>query len=168
MPERVTNIAPLNYQYELVESANIPTPYNLYRIDHKKDEISQFDVLFFHRLMRKNFGDPSEIEYDRTKLDLILPQDCQYSLEITNNKLALHCNTQINIGKAAMESALIGTELREWKYYIKTKHNDTLLVQSERHHSEVSIYHVLSGQTKEPNQKSATEGCPYKKNELRT
>lgn len=145
MPERVTNIAPLNYQYMLIESANIPMPYNRYRIDHKKDEVSQFEVLFFHRLMRKNFGDPSEIEYDKTKLDSILPKTCQYSLDIINNKLTFHCNAQINIDKSEMESALMRTELREWKYYFKTKHNDILLVQSERHHSEVSIYHVPVG-----------------------
>jgi hypothetical protein len=158
MAEKVPNIAPLNYQYTLIERANIPMPYNLYRIDYKKDEISQFEVLFFHRLMRKNFGDPSEIEYDRTKLDLILPQACQYSLDIIYNKLTFHCNTQINVDKSEMESTLIGTELREWKYYFRTTHNDIILMQSERHHSEVSIYHVLPPHAKEPTQKSKAEG----------
>jgi hypothetical protein len=158
MAERVPNIAPLNYQYAFVSRENIPKPNNLYRIDYKKNEISEFEVLFFHRLMQKSYGDPSEIEYDRTKLDLILPKGCNYSLDIIDGKLTFQSNTQINIGQSEMESALLGTELREWKYYVRTKHNDIILIQSERHHSEVSIYHVLPGHIKEPNQKSKAEG----------
>lgn len=160
MAEKIPNIAPLNYQYAFVSREDIPSPYNLYQIDYKKDEISKYSVLFVHRLFYKIYGDPSEIEYDTSKLDAILPKGCEYSLNIEDGKckLTFQSNTQINIEQSDMKSAVLGTELREWKYYIRTKHNDIILIQSERLHCEVSIYHILPEHIKEPNQQSKAEG----------
>lgn len=58
-------IAPLYYQYPLVSKDSIPAEFNkLVPIDYKNKEIAKYEVLFFHRLMKKNYGEPSEIEYE--------------------------------------------------------------------------------------------------------
>lgn len=151
----------------LIAGEDIPKPHTLYRIVYKNEEIRKFNVLFFHRLMRKNFGDPSEIEYDRTKLATILPEGCSYSVGIEDGRLAFRQNANIPINQSDLESALKGTELREWKYYVRTKHNDIILIRSERHHSELSIYHVLPQHIKEPNHKSKEEGESFIESLLR-
>lgn len=158
MAEKMPNIAPLNYQYAFVSREDIAKPHNLYRIDYKTDEVNKLEVLFIHRLLQKSFGDPSEVEYDRGKLDSILPEGCEYSVDIIEGKLAFRSDMHLNINRSELESALIASQLLEWKYYIRTKHNDILLIQSERYHSQLSIYHVLPQHIKEPNQKVKEEG----------
>ncbi len=59
-----TSIAPLHYQYSLVPKESIPKTYKQFPIDYKTKEIQEYEVLFFHRLMKKNYEPPSEIEYD--------------------------------------------------------------------------------------------------------
>lgn len=157
MAEKIPNIAPLNYQYAFVSREDIAKPHNLYRIDYKTDEVNKLEVLFIHRLLQKSFGDPSEVEYDRGKLDSILPEGCKYSVDIIDGKVAFRSDIHLNINRSELESALI-TSLLEWKYYIRTKHNEILLIQSERYHSQLSIYHVLPQHIKEPSQKTKEEG----------
>lgn len=157
MDEKIPNIAPLNYQYAFVSRENITKPNNLYRIDYKTDEVNKLEVLFIHRLLRKSFGDPSEIEHDGSKLTAILPEGCEYSVDIIDGKLSFQSDKHLNIDQSKLEAALF-TSLLEWKYYIRTKHNDILLIQSERYHSQLSIYHVLPQPIKEPNQKTKEQG----------
>jgi len=58
------SIAPLHYQYLLLPKGDIPERYKLFPITFKIEEIEKFEVLFFHRLMKKNYGEPSEIELE--------------------------------------------------------------------------------------------------------
>lgn len=63
---KFSSIAPLHYQYPLVSKGSIPADFNkLIPIDHKSEEIEKYEVLFFHRLMKKNYGEPSEIEHGK-------------------------------------------------------------------------------------------------------
>jgi len=161
MNEKIPNIAPLYYQYAFIPGKDVAKPHNLYRIDYKTDEVDKLEVLFIHRLLQKSFGDPSEIECDGRKLDAILPEGCKYSVNIKDGKLIFQPDIHLNINRSELEEALIASQLLEWKYYIRTKHNDILLIQSERVHTQLSIYHVLPNNLKEPNQKTKEEGAVF-------
>ncbi len=65
---KLTSIAPLHYQYSLVPKDSIPKTYKQFPIDYRTQEIEEYEVLLFHRLMKKNYGPPSEIEYDEASL----------------------------------------------------------------------------------------------------
>jgi len=65
---KLTSIAPLHYQYSLVPKESIPKTYKQFPIDYKTQEIEEYEVLFFHRLMKKHYGPPSEIEHDEASL----------------------------------------------------------------------------------------------------
>lgn len=60
---KITSIAPLHYQYSLVSKESVPENSKFFQIDYKSKEIKEYEVLFFHRLLKKNYGTPSEIEY---------------------------------------------------------------------------------------------------------
>jgi len=62
--DKIISIAPLCYQYSLVSKESIPPKYRLLPIDYKSKEIDEYEVLFFHRLMKKNYGEPSKIEVE--------------------------------------------------------------------------------------------------------
>jgi len=158
MAEKIPNIAPLDYQYTFIEKKDIPSKYTLYSIDYRKDEVESFGVLFFHRLLRKNFGDPSVIKIYTPKLDSILPENCDYYFATKDGGLTLTSDVPLNINEIDLESAIRGAELREWEYYVRTKHNDVILIKTEQCHFMLSIYHVLFGDITEPNQKKKEEG----------
>ena len=37
-------------------------------VNYKRKEIDQYPVIFFHRLLKKNYGDPSDIEWEDVKI----------------------------------------------------------------------------------------------------
>ena len=59
---KIPSIAPFHYQYSSVPKESIPENYKLFPISYKSKEIGEYEVLFFHRLMKKNYGAPSQIE----------------------------------------------------------------------------------------------------------
>lgn len=65
---KITSIAPLHYQYAAVPKESIPQKYKLFPIDYKNGEVEAYEVLFFHRLMKKNYGLPSDIEFEQDSI----------------------------------------------------------------------------------------------------
>lgn len=55
---KIPSIAPFHYQYSSVPKESIPENYKLFPISYKSKEIGEYEVLFFHRLMKKNYGAP--------------------------------------------------------------------------------------------------------------
>ncbi len=64
----ISSIAPLHYQYPPALLGEIPDDYNLLPITFKLNEVEEFEVLFFHRLMMKNYGAPSVIEPEESTI----------------------------------------------------------------------------------------------------
>jgi len=48
-----------------VPKESIPEGYKLFPISYKSEEIAGYEVLFFHRLMKNNYGSPAEIELEQ-------------------------------------------------------------------------------------------------------
>lgn len=65
---KIVSIAPLYYQYPLLPKESIPQEYRLLPIDYRSQEIDEYEVLFFHRLLKNNYGPPSEIEYEQDSI----------------------------------------------------------------------------------------------------
>ncbi len=65
--DKIKSIAPLHYQYSRVRSDSVPAEYKLFSIEHRCDETNEYEVVFYHRLMIKNYG-PPEIEYDEDSI----------------------------------------------------------------------------------------------------
>lgn len=65
----IVSIAPLDYRYPLAAKESVFEKYRLSPIDYKSEEIEAYEVLFFHRLMKKNYGPPSEIEYEKHSIE---------------------------------------------------------------------------------------------------
>ena len=59
---KIPSIAPFHYQYSSVPKESIPENSKLFPISYKSKEIGEYEVLFFHLLMKKNYGAPSQIE----------------------------------------------------------------------------------------------------------
>jgi hypothetical protein len=66
--DKVTSIAPLHYQSPQVSKESLPSKYKSIPIDYKSKEIGEYEVLFFHRLMKKNYGYPSDIEVEEDSI----------------------------------------------------------------------------------------------------
>jgi len=62
--DKIPSIAPLNYKYPSLSEEDIPDKYKLLPITFRDEGVKQFEVLFFHRLMKKNYGFPSYMEYE--------------------------------------------------------------------------------------------------------
>jgi len=67
--DKVVSIAPLHYQYSLVSKESLPPKYKFLQLDYKSKEIDEYEVLFFHRLMKKNYGEPSEFQLEENSIE---------------------------------------------------------------------------------------------------
>jgi hypothetical protein len=61
---KVPSIVPLHYKYQKLERDDIPHAYNLFPIPHKIEEIGKFEIIIFHRILKKNYGKPSDAEFE--------------------------------------------------------------------------------------------------------
>lgn len=61
---KVISIVPLHYKYQKLEKDDIPYAYHLVPILHKIEEIGKFEVILFHRILKKNYGKPSDAEFE--------------------------------------------------------------------------------------------------------
>lgn len=151
MPEKdkIPSIAPLHYKYPSIAAEDIPQveeaildekgvkfiptgKFTLFPITFKKEEIDAFEVLFFHRLLKRNYGHPSDIEWQEMK------RETEEGENLTHIKVT-------GIGK-------------EWKYYVRTPSGGIIRIGTEKLHSIVSIFYVLPEGVSEPNQKQIKEG----------
>lgn len=49
-------------RYPQIESTDIPTNYDVIQIDYRRDDIEQYHVIFWHRLLKSIYQGPLEIE----------------------------------------------------------------------------------------------------------
>lgn len=52
----------ISFRYPFVNSQDIPQKYKTVPIAFKEDEIQNYDVIFFHRLLKRIYGPPSSIK----------------------------------------------------------------------------------------------------------
>lgn len=55
-------------RYPLLTPEECPTEPKLIPISYKTDDVGKFEVIFFHRLFRRMYGEPSEVELQDVKL----------------------------------------------------------------------------------------------------
>jgi hypothetical protein len=147
--DKIPSIAPLHYKYPSIAAEDMPeveeaildekgvkfipsTKFTLFPITFKNEEIEAFEVLFFHRLLKRNYGYPSDIEWKELKRET---QEYENLIHIKAT----------GIGK-------------EWKYYVRTPTGGIIRIGTEKLHSVLKIFHVLPEPVSEPNEKQIKEG----------
>jgi hypothetical protein len=145
---KMPSIASLHYKYPSIAKDDIPHveeaildekgvkfiptgKFTLFPITFKIEEIDAFEVLFFHRLLKRNYGYPSDIEWQEIK------RETEEGENLTHIKAT-------GIGK-------------EWKYYVRTPSGGIIRIGTEKLHSIVRIFYVLPEGVSEPNQKQIKE-----------
>ncbi len=146
---KIPSIAPLHYKYPAVAAEIIPQveeaildekgvkfvptgKFTLFPITFKAEETEAFEVLFFHRLLKRNYGYPSDIEWQEIK------RETEESENLTHIKAT-------GLGK-------------EWKYYVRTPSGGIIRIGTEKLHSVLKIFHVLPQGVSEPNETQIKEG----------
>jgi hypothetical protein len=88
--DKIPSIAPLPYKYPSLSAEDMPDKFILFPITFRNEEIEEFEVLFFHRLLKRSYGYPSDWEPEEIKRE-----------------------------KIGEEHYIIHALGREWKYYIR-------------------------------------------------
>lgn len=127
--DRIPSIAPLHYKYSSLSPEDMPDKFILFPITFRNEEVEEFEVLFFHRLLKRNYGYPSDWEPEEIKREEI--EEGHYVIQALG---------------------------REWKYYIRTPSGGIIQIGTEKLHSLLKIFHVLPEDTSEPNGKQIKEG----------
>jgi hypothetical protein len=127
--DKIPSIAPLHYKYPSLSAEDMPDKFILFPITFRNEEIEEFEVLFFHRLLKRNYGFPSDWEPREIKRE-----------KIREGHYIIHA-----LGK-------------EWKYYIRTPSGGIIQIGTEKFHSLLKIFYVLPEDTSEPNEKQIKDG----------
>jgi hypothetical protein len=122
--DKILSIAPLHYKYPSLSAEDMPDKFILFPITFRNEEIEEFEVLFLHRLLKRNYGFPSDWEPEESKRETI--EEGHYIVYA--------------LGK-------------EWKYYIRTPSGGIIQIGTEKFHSLLKIFYVLPEDTSEPNEK---------------
>lgn len=61
------NILSLQNKYSVIQEDQLPKNYKIFPKPIREQELEKYNVIFFHRLMRKIYGKPTEIEIERVK-----------------------------------------------------------------------------------------------------
>jgi len=147
--DKIPSIVPLHYKYPSIAAEDLPKvedaiidekgimfvptgEFTLFPITFKREEIEAFEVLFFHRLLKRNYGYPSDIEWQEIK------RETEEGENLTHIKAT-------GIGK-------------EWKYYVRTPSGGIIRIGTEKLHSVLKIYHVLPQGVSEPTEKQIKKG----------
>lgn len=147
--DRIPSIAPLHYKYQSIAPEDMPeveeavleengvkfkpsTKFTLFPIIFKNEEIEAFEVLFFHRLLKRNYGNPSSIEWKEIKR------------ESREDENGIHIKAT-GLGK-------------EWRYYVRTPSEGIIRIGTEKLHSVLKIFHLLPEGVPEPNERQMKEG----------
>jgi hypothetical protein len=92
------SIVPLNYQYSYLHKSDIPNDFITMPVNYRKKDIEEYEVIFFHRLLKNNYGEPSDIEWEDVR---------------TGEKNGL---------------PIIEKGAKEWRYYLKTDSGNIIQV----------------------------------------
>jgi len=134
--DRIPSIAPLHYKYPSLSAEDMPDKFILFPITFRNEEIKEFEVLFFHRLLKRNYGFFSDWEPEEIKRETIEegPNIKHYRVHALGS---------------------------EWRYYIRTPSGGIIQIGTEKWHSLLKIFYVLPEDTSEPNEKQIKEGQKF-------
>lgn len=152
----------LKDRYTLLEREDIPPDYRLVPIPFKKDEIEKFDIMLFHRIMKENYGQPSEVESEPR--NEVLRQLGIERVLITRKDGGLKweapaiTESQHNSLKELKGITGIGLE---WRYFLSTRCGGIIQVGTEDKHSGLSIWHLISENQDHPSEIARKEGRQF-------
>ena len=62
-----SNFVLFSKKYTKLDKAQIPTDYRLHPINHRENQLQNYDVVLLHRALSTNFGVPSEFDWEPDK-----------------------------------------------------------------------------------------------------
>ncbi len=129
----------LDYKYPKLSKEDLPKSHKLHPLTFRKDEIENFHVLFFHRLLKKVYGEPSELEFQLSEKE----------------------------EKEFVKTGKIKRPPDEWKYYIRTPSAGIIQIGTARKHSSFQLHYVLPEKTAKPSEKLIIDGKEFVNDFLR-
>lgn len=100
-------------RYPQLEEALIPNTYDLIQIDYRSEDIEKYHVIFWHRLLKRIYQGPSEIECEFQPYSDSVPFR---KTKETNNWAVVGIDESL---KAKIEAGEIVPSPVNWKYLIK-------------------------------------------------
>ena len=128
--------------------------YEIEEIEYERQSIKKYDVLFWHRLLRTIYQEPSEIE-----CALYVTNKCNKSPVI--NLRRLEENSEWKILNTSKETALkiqsgkIKPIPINWKYFISLSDSGIIVVGTKDQNTVLYFAHILSGQVKNEDREQA-------------
>lgn len=146
----------LNCKYPMISEEAISKEHNLIPVNYRNSDIKQYPVLFFHRLMRENYGEPSKIWVEADEFKVVYER-----------AIAAGCSkstaTEVSGYNPDLADELKTFEPRkvmitgDWAYYIKTP-SGVIQVGTKHCHNFMQLSYVAPANVKEPDQKFTKEG----------
>lgn len=110
------SIVPLNYQYSYLHKSDIPNNLLTMPVNYRKKDIEEYEVIFFHRLLKMNYGEPSDIESQDVRID------------------------------EKNGAPIIRKEAKEWRYFLRTDSGNIIQVGTENDATSIEINYILQSE----------------------
>ncbi len=144
---KIPSIAPLNYKYAVIKEGDIPHNMKPFQITYKLEEIQKFEVLFFHRLLKKIFGPPSKIQchvFESNGKEGTKPK--YVGLGVSNQS-----KIEGVLRREGTKPKHVGLG-EEWTYYFRTDNGVIIQVGTRDRHNFIDFFLVIPINLDEPTQ----------------
>jgi hypothetical protein len=148
IPERKSKS--LAERFPLVDRVNLPNEVRLIPVSFKKEEIGNFEVLLFHRLMKENYGLPSQVEAvpsDDVRKALALDK-IVFVRDGDRLKWELSEIPPATLPRSGSMTRIM-KRATEWRYFISAKSGSIIQFGTEESHHRVAVHLVVSEGQKE-------------------
>ena len=145
--KKIPSIAPLSYKYAVIKGGNVPPNMKPFQITYKVEEIHKFEVLFFHRLLRKIFGPPSKIQCH------IFESEGKEGTKPRYVGLGVSNESKIEgaLQRERTKPKYVGLG-EDWTYYFRTDNGVIIQVETRDRHNFIDFFVVIQDDLDEPTQ----------------
>lgn len=155
-------IPTLQKLYPLANAEIVAKKGRLIPIAFKQDEIEKYDVLFFYRLMKKNYGRPPIIEITDTNVKDLSKK---YYLYKTGQGYTVEPDEQFYGEESKFISRIyqegLASQTSDWKYYIETKSGSLLHIGTKYYHTSMLIAFFIPEDEPEPDATKTREAHKF-------
>jgi hypothetical protein len=142
-------------QFPPLNSDAVSHPYAIKTIDYKRENIDEYDVVFWHRLLKSIYQEPLEIECKlnvKNQVNKIPEMATLRRLEEESMWTILNTTEETAMKMQAGEIKPIPVN---WKYFIKLPSGGIIEIGTKDLHTELYFAHVFSGQVKDEDREQA-------------
>jgi len=129
--------------YPSLLADEVPMVYEICSIGYRVEEIEKYEIIFWHRLLKRIYGEPAELECLLYQINNVESEDEKIILRKTEKEAQWTISKISETNLKGIESGEIKPLPLNWKYFVKLPTGNIVAIESKNHHTSLYISLIL-------------------------